>query len=332
MRTEPPLPTKDKITVYLMRKNQKIRRFKTYQLLLGSVLLCFVLATVLIYTKSGNSRFFKAVTTNTSVQHFAEFLKIITPSPTPTPKPTPTPPPTPTPTPRQLTFNELNSLYGPCAVVPALMYHHVQDLTTAKAEGHGSLTVDTGIFQKQMQYLKDHGYNPIRPEQLIAFFDSGSALPGKPVLLTFDDGYDDFNTDAAPILQNFGFTATAFIPTGLLQNPGYMSWGNLADISGRGLIYFANHTWSHHNVSTSLAEDQKEIGTADTQLAEHGLNPSKVFAYPYGNPSANGETVLSQLGYKLGFTTYPGSTQCRGRRFVLSRTRIGNTVLSAYGL
>lgn len=290
------------------------------------------IAMVFAYIKKNDTRFIHSVTSNSTVQHFALFLQIITPTPTPTPKPTPTPPPTPTPTPRQLTFNELNSLYGPCAVVPALMYHHIQDLTTAKQEGHGSLTVDTEIFRKQMQYLKDHGYNPIRPEQLIAFFDGGGSLPGKPVLLTFDDGYDDFSSDAVPVLRSFGFAATAFIPTGLLQNPGYMSWANLSDISGQGLIYFANHTWSHHNVSTSLTEDQKEIGTADTQLAEHGLNTSKVFAYPYGNPSANGESVLSTLGYKLGFTTYPGWTQCRGRRFTLPRTRIGNASLSTYGL
>lgn len=246
--------------------------------------------------------------------------------------PTVTPPPTPTPTPKPLTFSELNTLYGPCAVVPTLLYHHIQDLTIAKQGGYASLTVGTDMFQKQMQYIKDHGYNPIRPEQLIAFFDNGVGLPGKPVLLTFDDGYEDFGSVAAPILRSFGFSAVSFIPTGLLQNPGYMTWQTVSDIAGQGLVYFANHTWSHRSVTTTLGEDQKEIGTADTQLTDHGLNPAKVFAYPYGNPSANGETVLSSLGYKLGFTTYPGFTQCRGRRYTLPRTRIGNANLNAYGL
>jgi len=255
-----------------------------------------------------------------------------TPTARATPTPTPVPTPTPTPTPKPLTFAEMNALYGPCAVVPTLMYHHIQNLETAKAAGYGSLTVDTGIFQKQMQYLKDHGYNPMRPEQLIAFFDGTGGLPGKPVYLTFDDGYADFASDAAPILRSFGFPATAFIPTGLLENPGYMSWGSLGDAASGGLIYMANHTWSHKSVTTSLSEDQREISTADTQLSQHGYNAAKVFAYPYGTSSANGTTVLSQMGYKLGFTTNPGWTQCRAQRFVLPRTRIGNAALSAYGL
>jgi peptidoglycan/xylan/chitin deacetylase (PgdA/CDA1 family) len=300
-----------------MAKEKITNRLKRTYVYVGVLLIFLFVSAFAIFAKS----------------RFVENFHLITPIFTiATPTPSPTLVPTPTPTPRPLTFAELNALYGPCAVVPALMYHHIQNLETAKREGHASLTVDTGLFQKQMQYLKDRGYTPIRVEQLIAFFDSGTAIPGKPVLLTFDDGYDDFGSDAAPILRTFGFPATAFIPTGLIQNTGFMTWQTIGDIASQGLVYFANHTWSHHNVTTSLAEDQREIGTADTQLSQRGLNTSKVFAYPYGNPSANGETVLASLGYKLGFTTYSGFTQCRGRRFILPRTRIGNASLSAYGL
>ena len=256
------------------------------------------------------------------------------PTPTPTIIPTPTtiPEPTPTPTPRPLTFAEMNSLYGPCAYVPTLMYHHVQDLNEAKTQGHGGLTVDTATFRSQMQYAKDHGYNTIRPSDLINFFDAGSGLPGKPMLLTFDDGYDDFGSVAAPILREMGLQGTAFIPTGLLENPGYMNWGKIMEIAGWGNIYFANHTWSHHNVATAREVDEKEIGTADKQLGDRGLNQSKVFAYPYGFPSDAGVSVLQQFGYKIAFTTYPGSTLCKKQRLTLPRIRIGNAGLGAYGL
>jgi peptidoglycan/xylan/chitin deacetylase (PgdA/CDA1 family) len=300
-----------------MAKKKLTNRLKRTYVYMGVLLLFLFVSALAIFAQPR------------SVENFHLISPILTIA---TPTPSLTPIPTPTPTPRPLTFAQLNALYGPCAVVPTLLYHHIQNLTTAKQEGHASLTVDPGLFQKQMQYLKDRGYTPIRPEQLIAFFDSGTGLPGKPVLLTFDDGYDDFGSDAVPILRTFGFPAIAFIPTGLIQNPGYLSWQTVGDIASQGLVYFANHTWSHHTTSTSLTEDQKEIGTADTQLSQHGLNGLKVFAYPYGNPSANGETVLASLGYNLGFTTTPGFTQCRGRHFILSRTRIGNAALSAYGL
>lgn len=252
--------------------------------------------------------------------------------PTIIPTPTPIPEPTPTPTPRPLTFAEMNSLYGPCAYVPTLMYHHVQDMNEAKAQGHAGLTVDIGTFRNQMQYLKDRGYNTIRPIDLINFFDAGSGLPAKPMLLTFDDGYDDFGNVAAPILREMGLQGTAFIPTGLMENQGYMNWSKVMEIAGWGNIYFANHTWSHHNVAASRATDEKEIGTADKQLGDRGLNPAKVFAYPYGFPSDAGVSVLQQFGYRIAFTTYPGSTLCKGQRLALPRIRIGNASLGAYGL
>lgn len=252
--------------------------------------------------------------------------------PSSTPEPTISPTYTPTPTPRPLTFAEMNALYGPCAVVPTLLYHHIQNLEVAKKLGHEVLTVDTANFQKQMQYLFDAKYTPIRVEQLIAFFDASVPLPTKPVLITFDDGYDDFGIDAAPILQSFGYPAVVFIPTGLMENPGYMTWQTVRDIASRGLTYFANHTWSHKNVQTSLEINKTEIGTADSQLTTGGLNQSKVFAYPYGNSSSNGQSVLNSLGYSLAFTTNPGSIQCKKNRLVLPRIRIGNANLNAYGL
>lgn len=256
------------------------------------------------------------------------------PPPTPTQMPTPAPTPTitPTPTPRPLTFAEMNERYGPCAYAPALMYHHVQTLKEAKAKNQTSLTVAPDTFRSQMEYLKARGYTTIKPTDLIAFFDSGTPLPGKPVLLTFDDGYEDFGSVAAPILREFGFSATAFIPTGLVENPGYLTWGKISELAGWGSVTFANHTWSHRNVATTREVDEKEIGTADKQLADRGLNPSKVFAYPYGFAGATGLEVLGSMNYTLAFTTIPGSTLCRGQRLTLPRIRVGNSSLSAYGL
>src|SRR5689334_9879392 len=108
----------------------------------------------------------------------------------------------------ELSFDEMNKQFGPCAVVPTLMYHHVEDTALAKAEGHAQLTDDTKFFRKHMQYLKDKNYTVISMQDLVDFFNTGKKLPPKPVLLTFDDGYIDFFTDAWPILKEFGFKAT----------------------------------------------------------------------------------------------------------------------------
>lgn len=237
--------------------------------------------------------------------------------------------PTPSPTPKPLTFAEMNSLYGPCVVLPTFMYHHIQSRESAVSKKQTSLTVNTDIFKEQMQYLFDKGYKTLSLVDLINFFDNGQTIPKKSVLLTFDDGYQDFYTDAFPILKNLGLKSTVFIPTGLVNNPDYLTWDEIAEMNGN--VLFANHTWSHKSVVTQDSIMQKEILTADTQLSDHGLNIPKTFAYPYGPDSLSAENFLQKLGYGVAFTTKPGSILCKQKRFDLPRIRIGNFKLSYYG-
>ena len=240
------------------------------------------------------------------------------------------PSPTPTPTPRPLTFAEMNVLYGPCTYLPTLMYHHIQDMELAKTKNQQNLTVDTKTFKEQMQYLKDKGYQTLTMADLVNFFDNGAQTPKKSVLLTFDDAYDDFYLDALPVLKEFGFAATVFTPSGLVNNPGYLSWDQISEAQGAN-IFFANHTWSHKSMKSDGSIDEKEISTADMQLSERGLNSSKIFAYPYGLTSSVAEQILSKYGYKAAFTTKHGSILCAKQRLELPRVRIGNTPLSSYG-
>lgn len=246
--------------------------------------------------------------------------------------PTQTPTPSLTPTPTPLSFEQMNKLYGPCARVPTLMYHHIQDPAVAKEQGHPWLAVDPAMFRGQLDYLESNGYTAISMAELIAFFDTGSALPSRPILLTFDDGYDNFYTNAYPVLSEKQMNATVFVPTGLMDNPGYLSWDTIRSMVGNGRILFANHTWSHKNVLVHQKEMEQEILTADKQLTEHDAGRTKVFSYPYGLADGRAQTYLAQLGYQLAFTTRWGSTLCRGQRLDLPRIRIGNSSLQSYGL
>lgn len=237
---------------------------------------------------------------------------------------------TPTPTPRPLTFAEMNELYGPCVYLPTLMYHHIQDKTQAEEKNQLALTVETEVFRKQMEYLKANGYRTTGMDELIAFFDQEVPVPKKSVLLSFDDGYDDFAKNAMPILNEMGFKATIFISTGLMDNPGYLSWQEITEATLSAYL-FANHTWSHKNMQTSKEKIAFEISTADSQLAERGLNSPKVFSYPYGLISDHAQEFLERLEYTLAFGTKPGSTLCKKQRLELPRVRIGNTSLGFYG-
>jgi peptidoglycan/xylan/chitin deacetylase (PgdA/CDA1 family) len=124
--------------------------------------------------------------------------------------------------------------------------------------------------------------------------------------------------------------ATLFLATGLTENPGYITWAQVNEIKDR--VDVANHTWSHQNMKTSREVIEREIGTADSQLSEKGLNPNKAFAFPYGTMSGAADTSLAKFGYKLAYDTLPGRIQCKQKRFALTRIRVGNAKLSAYGL
>lgn len=245
--------------------------------------------------------------------------------------PAPTSLPTPKPSPRPLTFGELNALHGPCVNLPVLYYHHIQNMDVAKAAGQQNLTVATNIFIQQMQYLKDHGYVTVATNAITDFFDRGITPSHGSVILTFDDGYEDFYVNVLPILRQFGFSAVMALPTGLTGNPGYLTWDELGQAASSN-IEIVNHTWSHANLNTgNTALVEKEIMTADQQLTERGYNPNKAFVYPYGSYNAYTISFLQSKGYTMAFTTVPGSTLCKKQRFVLPRIRVGNASLSAYG-
>jgi Predicted xylanase/chitin deacetylase len=229
-----------------------------------------------------------------------------------------------------ITKNSAVTNSDPCVNLPVFTYHHIQDKTPAYKNRQIALTVYTDVFRQQMEYLRDNGFKVISMEDLINFFDNGVMLPNKSLLLTFDDAYNDFFTNAYPVLKSLNFKATVFTPTELINNSNYLNWEDIQEMSKNG-IYFANHTSSHKDVASVNVNMKEEISKADSQLTEQNLNKNKIFAYPYGSDSSFAETYLSDLGYKVAFTTKPGTRLCRSKRFSLPRVRIGNLPLSYYG-
>lgn len=238
---------------------------------------------------------------------------------------------TPKPTLKPLTFSQMNAQFGPCTYLPTFMYHHIEDTNEARKFGRAGLAVSPSIFEAQMSYLATRGYHTTNVQDLVSFFEKDTAISPKSVLLSFDDGYDDFYTIAYPILKKYNFKSILFLPTGLVGNPGYLTWSQIDEMNASGLVLFANHTWSHKSMSASKVEVDMEILTADRELSEHTLNNPKVFAYPYGTVSNDAQAKLQNLGYKVAFTTHSGSVLCKKQALILPRVRIGNAPLASYG-
>lgn len=110
--------------------------------------------------------------------------------------------------------------------VPVLMYHAVGD----DCWGEESLFVKPEELEKQLQYLSENGYETI-------FFEDLSHIEQyeKPVLLTFDDGYDDNAETLLPLLQKYGMKATIFLIAGDVGKPHKLTRAQLAELVQSGL-------------------------------------------------------------------------------------------------
>lgn len=252
--------------------------------------------------------------------------KIISPKKAPTLTPTLVLTSTPAP-------SAINS--GFCLYVPVLMYHHIQPLADANANGEASLTVDDKIFDSQMSYLVSNGYTTLSADQLVDALRNKTQLPNKSILVTLDDGYEDNYKFAYPIFQKYNIKANLMIPTGLLGIHGtlnYLSWDELKRMTGSGLVFAYDHTWSHFSMSGGDEQkDQYEILTAKQQLEQNLGKPVNIFVYPYGSETPFVISLLQKDGFTGAFSTIPGTTQCDSFIMTLHRTRIGNASLSAYG-
>lgn len=237
------------------------------------------------------------------------------------PKPSTTPSPTPTPN------------YGYCLYVPVILYHHIQPQAEAVANKQTSLSVDNEYFDRQMGYLVSHGYTTITSQELVDAVRGHTGVPPKSIVVTIDDGYIDQYNYLFPVIKKYGVKVSLMIPSGLIGNPGFMTWDQVREMVGSGLVSLVDHTWSHYSVQNGSYDKIKyEIETGKSVLEQNTGQKIDLFAYPYGSFNNVSISILQQDGFLGAFSTIGGSYQCDSFIFTLHRNHVGNAPLSAYGL
>ena len=125
--------------------------------------------------------------------------------------------------------------------VPVLMYHAVSD----DLWGYWDLFVSPKTMEEELLYLQENGYETIWFEDLSHIEDYE-----KPVILTFDDGYEDNYTELFPLLQKYSAKATIFVIPKAIGTPHKMTAEQVYELSQSGLVSIQSHTYSHGNLST----------------------------------------------------------------------------------
>lgn len=215
--------------------------------------------------------------------------------------------------------------------VPVLMYHHLipeADLTGLFANNNVAVSVEQ--FQKDVQTLKAQGYQTISLRQLNDFVQHGTELPGKSVVITFDDGYLSNKVYAQPILEEAGYSAVIFVLTGWIEEQPqtfnvkglqYLSWPEIKEM--RKTFQFASHTDNLHNISWNgkgqLTTVSNQDLIKDINRSIKKLQGTAYFSYPYGHYTDAAKQVLKDQGVTLAFTVEPVNVQSGDEPFTLGR-------------
>ena len=203
--------------------------------------------------------------------------------------------------------------------LPVIMYHSI-------TEGNGTYQVSPAMLELDLQYLLAQGYETVSAEQLIAYTQGHGALPEKPVLLTFDDGFYNNLSAALPLLERYDMCAVVSVVgayTDILaeHDPGvpaysYLTWENIKALTASGRVELGNHTYDLHSnteragCSILLGEDpdayaamlRTDLSRLQSRAKEKtGITPA-VFAYPYGFICRESVPVLQELGFQVTLT------------------------------
>ena len=204
-------------------------------------------------------------------------------------------------------------------VVPVIMYHQVT--YTERLQPNW---VSPENFEWQMAYLKDHGYNVIRLDELVKATREGRTLPRKTAVITFDDGYENNYTQAFKILKKYDFPATIFVPTDKVGTEGRLTWAQMKEMLASG-IDIGSHTQTEVYLPDAPVEQQRREIRISKSILEQNLGVSvDHFAYPIGGFSEGIKEIVKEAGYRSACATNRGYDRFNKDVFELNRVRFSD--------
>ncbi len=190
--------------------------------------------------------------------------------------------------------------------LPILLYHSI---SAKVAPPFQRWAVHPERFSEQLSFLRTEGYTPLTVSQLVEATTGGRTPLERPVVVTFDDGFADFYTDALPLLKKHDFVATLFLTTDYIGKTSrwlaaegegdrpMLSWEQVRELNCCGVECGA-HTRSHPQLDTLRnAHAHDEIFGSKRALEDHLGKPALSFAYPHGYYSAVTKKLVRQAGF-----------------------------------
>ena len=212
------------------------------------------------------------------------------------------------------------------------MYHQVGDFPSMKT--HRATYCHYKRFAAQMAFLSRMAYNVIPLRLALDGLEGRSVLPERAVVLTFDDGYENFYHYAAPVLRKYNFPATVFLIAGMIG--GKATWlaqdghepAALMNIEMIRELQGANIDFSSHgNTHVRLTRIEKSRARDEITGSRHALqdllgHEVTSFCYPYGDFNQAIVEMTAEAGYTAGLTCIRGAATSEDNLLVLPRKAV----------
>lgn len=191
-------------------------------------------------------------------------------------------------------------------VIPVLLYHRV---VSQPLQGRLSgLVVTMEQFERQLRALKDSGFTAMTFSDYAAFARGERMLPERPVILTFDDGYEDNYTLAFPLLQRYSMSAVIYLVADWKKRTNFWDHDQpqapllkptqIREMARAG-IEFGSHSLSHPRLpSLPKAKARKEISASKARIEDLLGTEALCFAYPYAMVSEQAKELVAEAGYR----------------------------------
>lgn len=223
--------------------------------------------------------------------------------------------------------------------VPILLYHSVSD---DASPAYRRFVVSPARFEEQMACLADGGFAVLTVSDYLARADA-ERLPGRAVVLTFDDGLADFCTGALPVLAHRGLPATLYLTTGLIGSTAawlervgegerpMMTWEDVAAACAAG-IECGGHSRTHPELDVLAPRDAwDEIRGCHQELLER-VGRADTFAYPHGYCDTRVRALARSAGFASACIVRPALSLPARDRFALARIPVSaDTDLDEFG-
>ena len=176
----------------------------------------------------------------------------------------------------------------------ALMYHRFEE------NKYPSTNIKIDIFQNHIDIIKKNNLSFLDPNNFEFEFNNVSSE--KKILLTIDDAFSSFYSNAWPILKKNKIPFILFVSTETVGKNGYMSWEEIIEISKEDYVFVGNHSHSHEYLIKYKFEDFKKDINRSIKIFEKKLNYNpKFFSYPFGEYSLEQKKFISsKFNYAFG--------------------------------